>query len=180
MITDLAPTQLNTLWSHLRSRHKTRSATAEAFLSEISGQDPTDILMACLDRRGDDWDAIISALMNKPLYKCAPGETAFPLTDAKGQRIATPRGHRYGSAPVVEEPLPSPPPATRARKRDPRIITHVEPNPKLEGSKAHERYSLYTVGMTVDQFLDQGGRKTDVSYDVSRGYIKLGYEKNNN
>lgn len=178
MIADLAPVQLNKLWDHLRSLHHTRAQTAEAFLQEMQSRNPADVIMACLDQRGEDWNAILSALLAKPLYKCAPGETAFPLTDVKGRTIPSPKGHRLGCAPEpIQEEAPPPPTAPRPRKRDDRVIMSVQENPKNPGSKAHARYALYSVGMTVDQFLDGGGRKQDIVYDTQRGFITLGYTR---
>jgi hypothetical protein len=62
----------------------------------------------------------------------------------------------------------------KQRVRDPRIITWVrEGNPKAFGTDAHRRFDLYSVGMTVFQFLAAGGRRGDINYDVARGYIRV-------
>lgn len=179
-ITELNTDQITTIWSHLHTNHKTTTPSPEQFAADLQTNkvNITDVIMACLDRSGAEWDAILSALMGKPLYKCAPGETAFPLMDAAGRTIPSPKGHRFGLA-LIEEPTTPPlhPPVSRPRpvKRDPRVILFVCENPKNPGSKAHGRFALYTVGMTVDEFIAAGGRKTDISYDTQRGFIKLGY-----
>lgn len=180
-VAELDNDQITTIWSHLSHNHKTTASSPEQFATDLRTNrvNVTDLIMACLDRSGAEWDAILSALMGKPLYKCAPGETAFPLTDAAGRIIPSPKGHRFGLAPTAP-PAPPPPPRTprpRTTKRDPRVILSVCENPKVPGSKAHSRFALYAVGMTVDEFIAAGGRKTDIAYDTQRGFIKLGYEQ---
>lgn len=47
-------------------------------------------------------------------------------------------------------------------------------NPKRAGSKTHERFKLYKTGMSVGDFLKAGGQMADISYDVDKGFIKVG------
>lgn len=60
------------------------------------------------------------------------------------------------------------------RRSDPRRIVYVsEVNPKKQGSSAYDRFALYTIGMTVDEFVKAGGTAADVKWDAERGFIKL-------
>ena len=174
-IDTLSPAYVSTLWSHLRDRNKTRAETAEAFLAEAENLNPTDMILACLDRTGPEWDAILSALMNRPMYKCAPGETAFPLKDVRGKVLPSPVGTRFGVAASPPEPRPEPRVRVQKRKADPRIVTRLSANPKKVGSKSYDRYALYHVGITVDEFIAKGGLREDITYDVRHGFIELGY-----
>jgi hypothetical protein len=54
-----------------------------------------------------------------------------------------------------------------------RVVTVLVPNPKRAGTAAHARYELYRTGQTVQQFLDAGGRSTDLAWDVAHGHVKL-------
>jgi hypothetical protein len=65
------------------------------------------------------------------------------------------------------------PKGNAVRRSDPRVIAHVEPNPKKSGSKSHARYEHYQVGMTVDQFVAAGGSMDDVRHDVGKGFVRL-------
>lgn len=46
-------------------------------------------------------------------------------------------------------------------------------NPKREGSASAQRFALYKDGMSVKQFVDKGGKLADISWDVSKGFIKI-------
>ncbi len=49
----------------------------------------------------------------------------------------------------------------------------VDENPKRVGTKSHERFKLYTNGMTVYSFISAGGTRADVNWDVAHEYISL-------
>ncbi len=52
------------------------------------------------------------------------------------------------------------------------IITKlVTYNPKLPGSQARTRFHHYRSGMTVQEFLDAGGRTADIYHDIARSHI---------
>ena len=53
------------------------------------------------------------------------------------------------------------------------IKTEEKKNPKREGTRAHKRFSMYKDGMTVEDYIKAGGKKSSVSYDVKKGYIAL-------
>jgi aldehyde dehydrogenase (NAD+) len=54
-----------------------------------------------------------------------------------------------------------------------RITWVTEENPKQERSKSHDRFALYRVGMTVDEFIAAGGKREDIKWDMERGFIRL-------
>ncbi len=58
-------------------------------------------------------------------------------------------------------------------REDSRVITHVAENPKRPGSASHARYALYGVGMSVSDFIAAGGRRADVNWDLSHGFIRV-------
>ena len=63
----------------------------------------------------------------------------------------------------------------RPHRRWPRnsIITAIlsEENPKR--GDAAERFNLYQPGMTIQEYLDAGGKSHDVYYDVDSGFIEV-------
>jgi hypothetical protein len=60
------------------------------------------------------------------------------------------------------------------RRSDNRKISWVsEKNPKKPGSAAHAKFSLYRVGMSIDEFIAAGGTMADVKWDTERGFIRM-------
>lgn len=118
----------------------------------------------------------MDALLQRPIYLCARGETSEPLTDILGRPLPLPVGMRRGEAPVT---TPMPPMRTRNRdqrsvaRRDPRVIVSLAVNPKQPHSAAWGRYNLYTLGMRVEEALAAGVRRQDIDWDQRRGYIEL-------
>lgn len=55
----------------------------------------------------------------------------------------------------------------------PTIRILVATNPKKPGSKAYARFALYKEGMTVQQFLNRGGTRSDLHYDIDHKYIDI-------
>lgn len=80
-----------------------------------------------------------------------------------------PRVARVKKEKVVREPG-----AARNRIDKSAVIKSVADNPKRPSSAAFERYKKYTVGQTVQKFLDKGGWLADVRWDVAQGFVKLG------
>ncbi len=60
-----------------------------------------------------------------------------------------------------------------AAKRTEIIVVVATKNPKRPGSDSATRFDRYRTGMTVQDYLDRGGRMADIPWDVSRGYIRL-------
>lgn len=46
-------------------------------------------------------------------------------------------------------------------------------NPKRKGSKSAARFDLYQNGMTVATFIQKGGTRGDINWDVDHEHIKL-------
>lgn len=46
-------------------------------------------------------------------------------------------------------------------------------NPRREGSAGHKSFSVIKNGMTYEQFLAAGGRRTDLDWDVAHGHVKV-------
>lgn len=119
-----------------------------------------------LQERGFTQAQVILAVAHDP----SP-EAVVVLEKLVGKPIS-----RESEKPQIAARPPSAPRAKGAAVRgtDKRIITSVAPNPKKEGSASHARYALYTVGMTVDEFVAAGGTTADVKWDLSKGFIALG------
>lgn len=115
------------------------------------------LLSSLLQTPGAGARAALTALTGVPVHMCAPGERT--------------------RCPVTGRPLePAPPPVTRRLRpavSDPRRVTYVAPNPKRPGSASYDRFQLWHIGVTVDDYLNAGGRREDVRYDVKRGFVKL-------
>jgi len=73
------------------------------------------------------------------------------------------------------EPAPQPAPQQSCRRLirlDARIrIQRV--NPKKPGTKSADLYDLYKGASSVREMLSLGGRRGDVSYDISHGWIEF-------
>lgn len=54
-----------------------------------------------------------------------------------------------------------------------KITLLVPKNPKREGTKAHAKFAKYKNGMTVQAFIDGGGRAFSLAWDVKRKYISV-------
>ena len=59
------------------------------------------------------------------------------------------------------------------RMVDGKITLLQKENPKRSGSKAHKRYELYRKHKTVADYLEAGGKRSSLRYDVKHEYIKL-------
>ena len=93
---------------------------------------------------------------------------------------STPRGSSSGTTPSAGSRAPrapkGPPP------EDGRVLVRVADNPKKSGSKAHQVYSCYQVGMSVRDFVAavvaQGKSAADayanLKYDAAKGFVELG------
>ena len=78
------------------------------------------------------------------------------------------------------EPEPEPEPETRKAARTPAaqgeqvINLLATENPKRVGSASFDRFALYQDGMTVAEYLEAGGWRSDLRWDSKRGFIALG------
>ena len=54
---------------------------------------------------------------------------------------------------------------------DSTIVVLAEENPKR--GEAAKRFKLYKKGMTVDEYVEAGGFRADIKWDVEKGFIKV-------
>lgn len=67
----------------------------------------------------------------------------------------------------------TPRPGRRPEYSDDDVVVKVSENPKKPGTKAHERFKHYRAGMSVREFIEKGGLRADLSWDVEHGHIKI-------
>lgn len=138
--------------------------------------DSTQIFTRCEEMSIDHADVVMSlahdpsplavrtleALVGKPI------EHGFPC-------LKTPPKAAEGASatPTYREPKVR---APRNSVTDPRVITHVAPNPKKPGSASYDRFALYRVGMSVNDAIAAGVKREDIAWDSDskRGFIKFG------
>lgn len=80
------------------------------------------------------------------------------------------------TGPATSEVVAAPAPKSdgkRACQRARVITVLAEGNPKRAGTEAFKRFALYVSGMTVQAFLDAGGRSVDLAWDVAHKHIRL-------
>lgn len=117
-------------------------------IADEAGMDQADVVMSLADDPTLIGVQVVEALIGKPITRPQP-------------RSSSPRSS-------------GPRRTVTVRKSDPRKIVHVSPtNPKKQGSASYDRFALYRVGMTVDEFVRAGGTIADVKWDAERGFIKL-------
>jgi len=54
-----------------------------------------------------------------------------------------------------------------------KITVLVDENPKRKNTLAADRFALYENGMTVEEYINAGGRAGDIAHDAAAGYIDL-------
>ena len=136
-----------------------------------------EVVLSIADRPEPFWCGVLDALLTKPVYLCARGETSVPVTDIEGNPLPMPIGHRRGE-PAGTGDLPVRvcrrlgKSVQYTRRIDHRVIkTIIDYNPKSPNTKSFDRFALYRVGMTVSEYISIGGRMGDIRNDVDRGYI---------
>jgi len=81
-------------------------------------------------------------------------------TSKKSGKAVAPKAPRGGGRPVLH---------TREQ-----VITLLsKENPKREGTKAFKKWELYKNGMTVGEYLDKGGKRSTLRWDVLHGLISI-------
>jgi hypothetical protein len=97
-----------------------------------------------------------------------------PKVDENGEPVV--KAVKEPKAPKLDadgNPIPKAP----AVKIDDTHIICLDPakgNPKRPGSNAHAMFELYKDGQTVAQYIEAGGGRDWVRWDVSKGHITLG------
>lgn len=54
-----------------------------------------------------------------------------------------------------------------------KITTEDKANPRREGTWGHASFELIKDGMTINEFLDAGGRRKDLMWDVDHGHVEI-------
>ena len=76
-------------------------------------------------------------------------------------------------AKAASEAKQAPPPREPKIPGASRITWNTKENPKRAGTKAHERWEAYVGAKTVDAYLEAGGTRADLSWDLGREYISI-------
>lgn len=185
LLHQLDPVESLALWDRLW-RHSLvfdapdpRIARGAVLAEKCSHLSHAQVVLTIADRTGIFWCNILDKILKKPIYLCARGETGIPTTDLNGNPLPMPVGHRRGEA-VGTGQMPATVYRRLAKKaqykpkHDPRVIVFVQDmNPKMPGTKSHERFALYRQGMTVSQYVAAGGRRDDIAHDVQKGFIRV-------
>lgn len=94
------------------------------------------------------------------------------------EEAEAPKAKRSRRIKVVEEKKEAeestPKTSRRARFTEDQVITLlVNENPKRKGTMAWEKWEIYEDGMTVGEYLEAGGKRSTLLYDVEKGYIEI-------
>ncbi len=54
-----------------------------------------------------------------------------------------------------------------------RIIRLKKENPRREGSKGYQSWEVIEKGMTYEQYIEAGGRRVDLAWDIAHGNIRM-------
>lgn len=108
-----------------------------------------------------------------PVKKAAPVKAAPAAAPAKTTKAAA----KAAPAPAKKAAKTAAPAETGGRGRQPNVSGSAKikvlsaENPKR--GTAAERFALYKNGMTVDEYIAAGGKRADVNWDVSKGFIEV-------
>jgi hypothetical protein len=117
-------------------------------IADSAGLDQADVVMTLATDSSIEGIQVVEALIGRPITR--------PTKQARAPRSTGPRR------------------SVSVRRSDPRKITYVSPtNPKKQGSASHDRFALYQIGMTIDEFVRAGGTMGDVKWDAERDFIKI-------
>mgnify|MGYP005829755713 CR=1 FL=1 len=54
-----------------------------------------------------------------------------------------------------------------------KIVKTVDENPRRKNTFGYKSFQKIKNGMTVEQFIEKGGRLRDLHWDINKGYVKL-------
>jgi hypothetical protein len=54
-----------------------------------------------------------------------------------------------------------------------KITKLTKENPRRPGSAGHKSFALISNGMTYEQYIAKGGRRTDLEWDVKHKHVKV-------
>ena len=141
-----------------------QAAFAETRATQVSHLPRTDD-----DDVHTDIDAIVDAVTTTD--ESSPSQNDDSAGDASP---ASPPPAGAAATPPATSPAAATTPVSRARLTETdlaRSIVVQQPNPKRAGSKSHARYEAYRAADSVREYLQLGGRRADLQYDVDHGYV---------
>lgn len=124
---------------------------------------PTGVkrLLAALPRVAQEPPvAVVPPSFTSPTPEVIPASSATPTPEGKMENSETTTKQR-GRRPEVNYPTDA-------------IIHVLKDNPAREGSKRAARFGHFKEGITVQQFLDDGGLARDIKKCVANGFISVG------
>lgn len=108
-----------------------------------------------------------------------PGLVDVPKP-VKAPKVKEPKAPKAPKEPRVKTPRePKPKKESTGRRgrtsafTPDRKIVSIVANPKKPGTGAHDRFAMYTKGMTVGTYLSLGGTLADIRWDVGQGFITV-------
>ena len=115
---------------------------------------PDDLYQTCLDHNLAHADLVLPLVPVPGLVarNCIEKLLGRPVTRTDPEIVETYAAHAEARVREV-------------RNVDRRTIHDIVPNPKRPGSAAHERFSMYREGMTVQEYYALGGIKQDINWD---------------
>ncbi len=76
-------------------------------------------------------------------------------------------------APNIDEQAPKKKPRKKTPKITGTITLLVDQNPKRKGCACYERFNLYKDGMTTEEYIQAGGKRDDIRWDIAHGFIQV-------
>lgn len=112
-------------------------------------------------------------VMSAPVASAAeePKAEAAAAPEAENEETTMPRTAKDKKVKTLK--VKKEPDAPRTRIDKTKVISVLVENPKRKGSLSYDRFKLYKDGMTVEKYLEKGGRAPDLAYDAEHKYIKL-------
>lgn len=155
----LPPLAVAYLWAAAHARHPTlpapngHSASGGHLFDAalVAGLFQAEVVMSVADDPSPDATAALEAFVGHPLRAPPP---PIKTTEAAGPKPARQQRERT--------------------VRDPRVVTSVAPNPRKEGTAAHEGYACWRVGDTVEECIARGLPPRYVRKDVVKGRVVIG------
>lgn len=144
--------------------HLERMAGPEYVIEQLGADvpDPADILRSTTPKKEPEMSKTTA-----PAKQAAPAKKA-PPPSAKKAEAAAKKAAPAKKAAATEA-------GTRGRKPtidgSAKITVIAKENPKR--AAAAERFALYKNGMTVDAYIEAGGTRADVNWDVKSGFISV-------
>ena len=141
--------------------HSSACLTAEQVCPQCGEQQVCELSCPAKDSESEASHWLNCAPGRQPL----PGVQAPPTEDAADEAEGQAGEQAEGQAERTGRPPATPPESV--------IDIVVTENPKRPGSASFDRFALYRNGMTVAQYLEAGGHRSDLNWDESRDFIRI-------